>query len=87
MVWNTSKEHLKATGLLVSFWESFVSPSVLRIKGNKCELCGSGKRVCVHHKSYEEQTLENLQVLCFVCHNELHKKLYRLECKNVRSEK
>lgn len=44
---------------------------------NKCQLCGSTKRLEVHHNSYknlglEEKHLEDLTVLCHDCHSTFH---------------
>ena len=39
-----------------------------------CELCGK-EGSCIHHKdgSIDNHALENLQVLCYKCHNIIHK--------------
>ena len=42
---------------------------------NECYLCGDNGRLIVHHKDHnrENNTIENLSILCFSCHNILHK--------------
>ena len=41
-----------------------------------CELCGSDKYMCIHHKdgNRENNSLENLQCLCKKCHQKHHVK-------------
>ena len=41
--------------------------------GNKCEQCGGTHRLCIHHKTYESQTINDLEVLCFGCHARHHR--------------
>jgi len=41
-----------------------------------CEKCGSKKSLVVHHKHYEtvtNESIKDLMVLCWKCHNEEHK--------------
>lgn len=54
---------------------------VRRIKieeaGGKCQICGSRKKLNVHHNSYahhyqEHKHLEDLVVLCRNCHEKFH---------------
>jgi hypothetical protein len=47
-------------------------------KGKICELCGSNEYITVHHKTYIRMTcedLDDLQVLCVDCHQDIHKKI------------
>lgn len=41
-----------------------------------CELCGSDRHMCIHHKdgNRENNSLENLQCLCKKCHQKHHVK-------------
>jgi len=40
----------------------------------KCQKCGSGKRVAVHHIDWDDKnnTYENFAILCGSCHSKLH---------------
>lgn len=48
---------------------------ILRENDFKCQKCGSGKRVGIHHIDWDEtnNTYENFAVLCGSCHSALHK--------------
>lgn len=41
-----------------------------------CELCGSTKKLDVHHKDedYNNNNITNLQILCRSCHMKIHKR-------------
>ncbi len=74
MVWKSSnQEHLKQYGIKESFWKKYVVPTMIRIKEGKCEICNSTKRLTVHHVNYQKQTIDNLKLVCFICHNRIHK--------------
>ena len=62
----------KATGVTYRFWELFVRPQVLRIKGKKCEKCGDTENIDVHHTSYKHQNINTFLVLCRSCHKQWH---------------
>ena len=50
----------------------------LKEAGNKCEECGSDKKLQVHHKTYKhifKEPLTDLMVLCDTCHKLIHKLL------------
>lgn len=49
-------------------WKFVVRPTLLSIRGNKCEKCSSTNNLDVHHTDYEVQTINTLQVLCRKCH-------------------
>jgi len=66
-------------GITPDFWQRFISPMVIEIKGNKCEECGDSDNLDVHHKKYEDIKLSDLKVLCRKCHKDLHKKLNKKE--------
>jgi transposase-like protein len=66
------KELLQVSGVNDNFWNRFIVPSVLILKGTKCECCGSNENVDVHHTRYDVQTLETLLVLCRSCHRNWH---------------
>lgn len=43
----------------------------LKIHGDKCKICGTGRRLQVHHKTYKRlgrERISDLQILCFDCH-------------------
>ncbi len=78
---STCSKHEKQTGMRweiphginMGFWRSTVRPAVLKRANYKCEECGGTRRLCVHHESYEEQTIDNFKVLCFACHTLHHR--------------
>lgn len=45
-------------------------------KEKKCEMCGSKKNIDVHHidGNYQNNTPENLMILCRSCHMKIHRK-------------
>lgn len=48
---------------------------IKQIRGNKCEKCGSGNNLQVHHKHYMniyKEKLKDLLVLCGGCHKKEH---------------
>jgi len=54
---------------------------VVSQRGGKCELCGKKKNLHVHHTTYENHGLEHihlndLMVLCKICHAKFHDKFY-----------
>lgn len=54
-------------------WNNFVRPVIYKIKGKKCEICGSTKNVDLHHTSYEAVDIKTIRVLCRKCHQKVHK--------------
>ena len=48
------------------------------IEKDKCSECGETERLAIHHKNgdHVDNHLENLQVLCWPCHNRKTKTLY-----------
>ena len=63
-----TKHYLNLKGVNLRFWNETVRPTILRLKNNKCEICGSKKFLDIHHNSYEKQNINTLQVLCRKCH-------------------
>ena len=56
-------------GITTNFWKDFVSPMVIKLKGDKCEMCGSTKQLELHHTDYEKEVnINTLKVLCRSCH-------------------
>ncbi|MGZ5799282.1 MAG: hypothetical protein ACXWJZ_01455 [Burkholderiaceae bacterium] len=55
-----------------------IKPLALERDGNKCVICGSPANIHVHHwdnsggNDHVNNTLENLSVLCGVCHYAIH---------------
>jgi len=68
-------EKLRAKGVIPFFYQEFVAPMIKKLKGNKCEVCGSLKFLDLHHKTYDECTINDFQLLCRKCHKSIHKKL------------
>jgi len=55
-------------------WKARVTKVMLRANGI-CERCREHKAIHVHHLTYErvgEENLEDLQALCFDCHDDAH---------------
>jgi len=40
----------------------------------RCKNCGARKYLCLHHRSYENATIQNVDVLCEGCHKRAHGK-------------
>lgn len=62
--------------LKTPYWE-YIRQIKLRQTEHKCEKCGSMKRLQVHHETYkhhgeEHLYLDDLSVLCYDCHMEIH---------------
>ena len=56
-------------------WQD-VRESLFKVRGKKCEECGSEEQINVHHKHYGSlynEKLKDLQVLCRSCHRKTHK--------------
>lgn len=51
-----------------------------KFRKNKCEACGSGKSLHVHHidQNYKNNSAKNLQTLCIHCHKFWHDTQERL---------
>ena len=63
------KEYLKSNN-----WK-LKKAEVLKVKKNKCESCGSTKKLEVHHKTYKnifKESLSDLKLLCRNCHMKEH---------------
>ncbi|MCH1964374.1 HNH endonuclease signature motif containing protein [Clostridium perfringens] len=45
------------------------------LKKNKCELCEKTGKLDVHHidGNFQNNSIDNLQILCRSCHNKIHK--------------
>ena len=65
--------YFKDIGVGQSYWR-IVKEQIIRIRGKKCEHCGSTKRLCLHHKKYDSQTIDGFELICFKCHMKLHRK-------------
>ena len=58
-------------------WKNF-RKKVFKIKGKKCEICGSTKQLNIHHPFYTKGKLawqynpSDMMVLCHDCHKEIH---------------
>ena len=66
-------EYFEENQLSARYWRDYLVVAIKKIKGNKCEECGSTKRLCVHHEDYAKQNIDTLKLLCFNCHMNLHK--------------
>jgi len=48
---------------------------LFRHRGYKCEICGTGKNLTVHHLTYDRigaENLDDLLVVCKSCHRQIH---------------
>lgn len=79
-----NKEKIAEKIKLMSYKEFLTTPywkaiSVyMKIKQNRCEICGSKFDLHTHHKTYEHHGYEilhlnDLEVLCGICHAKVHK--------------
>lgn len=62
--------------LKTAYWQS-ISTYIIDLNKGRCSACGSDKKPCVHHKTYQHRGeeiffLEDLACLCLVCHNKFH---------------
>lgn len=59
-------------------WKSLRQEAFKR-DGGKCSQCGSGKRLCGHHKRYRKNlrlcTVDDIQTMCEKCHVKHHKEV------------
>ncbi len=62
--------------LMTPQWRSF-RRSILEQRGNKCEVCGDGSYLQVHHTRYPEHWMDttprDVMVVCRPCHERAHK--------------
>jgi hypothetical protein len=66
---------------LCSFHWKEKRKEAINFYGNKCSICGSYRKINVHHKSYTNlghEPLEDLVVLCHTCHEKVHKEHIKL---------
>lgn len=57
----------------------------IELAGSKCEICGSTKRLTIHHKdgNHDNNELDNLMVLCwFPCHLKIHNPKFKTRLEN-----
>jgi 5-methylcytosine-specific restriction endonuclease McrA len=60
---------------LRSPWWQHISASAKTAAQHRCQGCGTGERLEVHHKTYSRrgrEQLEDLEVLCHACHRAQH---------------
>lgn len=60
------------------------------LRGRKCEICGSVHEIHVHHLTYANifnEPMEDLQVVCQMCHSEIHKRPTGSAVKNKSKQK
>lgn len=61
---------------------------VFNVKEKKCEFCGYDEYdfcLDIHHldENPNNNSLNNLSILCCMCHKKVHKKIIKLEIKNI----
>lgn len=81
---NNYREEIATKIKLMSYQEFLQTPywkaisAYKKIETRKCELCGSDFDLHTHHKTYKHHgyellNLNELQVVCGICHNKMHK--------------
>ena len=68
--------HLYQAYLKTPEWKA-IRLLVINERKGKCERCGSTEKLEVHHKTYKNlfnEPLEDLELLCKVCHTKHHNK-------------
>lgn len=71
-------QHVPYSDYLQTAHWSVVREEALERAGHRCQLCGSQRRLEVHHRTYErlfDELPEDLIVLCRHCHAKFHDKL------------
>ena len=66
-----------------------IRKSILRRFHNQCSLCEKKERLCVHHKNRDrsDNRIENLTVLCYLCHDRWHEMLYKIDKDKINDKK
>lgn len=82
-----SKEYLKYKRYINGKKFRELRKLVFERDGYKCQLCNSSENLTVHHKTYdnlynEENHLEDLITLCYICHCAIHKNKKNNDFKN-----
>lgn len=57
-----------------SHWDN-IRLARLKKDGYQCQICGSGKNLCVHHLTYDRigrEQMDDLITLCQECHEKVH---------------
>lgn len=58
--------------------------------GNKCEYCGQGDDLHLHHKKHRAlggtDEIHNLELVCNKCHYDLHRQFNKIFPKKIRSK-
>lgn len=63
---------------LLSEWWQMKQEAIYEAKVRVCEICGSIKKISIHHKTYEHlgnEPLKDIMVLCSVCHLHEHNRI------------
>ena len=66
-------EGLPKMGIELELWKNIVVPVIKEKFNNECCICNSDKNLQIHHKSYEEQNINTLFLVCKSCHTDIHK--------------
>ena len=70
-------------------WKS-IRKNLFKLRGKKCELCGSRKKIHVHHLTYKRvggnELPEDLQVLCEFHHNIAHGMSEKKQIRYIKRE-
>jgi 5-methylcytosine-specific restriction endonuclease McrA len=61
---NRSTEH----NITHAYFKMLVVSTMAKKRDIKCSLCGSHHNLELHHTSYKNPTIYDLEILCSVCH-------------------
>lgn len=76
---NPKNKQMKQKSLL-NLSSPILKKQILNEHDNKCDKCGSTKKLVIHHNDYlYNSDISHLSVLCKKCHGQLHKELRRKE--------
>jgi HNH endonuclease len=76
--WRATLLALPYDAYLVTAWWQELRQEAIEQADHRCQLCNSGRRLHVHHRSYahrgQPQELDDLIVLCSRCHRSFHRR-------------
>ena len=65
--------HEETLGVDPYYYKFVATPEIRKLKGNRCQLCGTYKKGHdIHHSDYNDINIHTLILLCKRCHQWLH---------------